>query len=272
MLVAHESPLALLEKSRSYNDYDYCLVHLLPMYQQYLDYFKKSKELGRRILLDNSLFELGEAFEPSEFAKWINVLKPYEYVAPDVFSDSCATIDSFKRWQDTYMPTVEGKVIGVVQGKTYQEMIKCYCFMALNADKIAINFISSYFATRGHALEKGATQWHILMNGRQNFIDDLIKDGIWCYNKPHHLLGTTLPQEFAHYEGICDIESIDTSNPVVAGMYDIRYNDHGLDDKLIHKLAELMESPVTDEHWNNIEYNIKMFRKINHIKEQSCQE
>lgn len=272
MLVAHESPLALLDKSRSYNDYDYCLVHLLPIYKQYLDYFKKSKEMGRRILLDNSLFELGEAFEPSEFAKWINVLKPYEYVAPDVFSDSSATIDSFKRWQDTYMPTVEGKVIGVVQGKTYQEMIKCYSFMALNADKIAINFISSYFAARGHALEPGATQWHVLMDGRQNFIRDLMFDGVWCYNKPHHLLGCTLPQEFAFYEGVDEIESIDTSNPVVAGMYDIKYSDHGLDDKLIHKLAELMESPVTDEHWNNIEYNIKMFRKINRIKETSCQE
>ena len=28
MLVSHESPLCLLEKSRTYNDYSYALVHL----------------------------------------------------------------------------------------------------------------------------------------------------------------------------------------------------------------------------------------------------
>ena len=28
MLISHESPISMLEKSRDYNDYDYALVHL----------------------------------------------------------------------------------------------------------------------------------------------------------------------------------------------------------------------------------------------------
>ena len=121
MLVSHESPLALLDKSREYNDYDYCLVHLLPMYPQYLDFFRKSKEMGRKILLDNSMFELREAFEPSSFASWIKEIKPDEYIVPDVFADAEKTISNFKEWQNTYGLGVEGKKIGVVQGKTYQD-------------------------------------------------------------------------------------------------------------------------------------------------------
>lgn len=264
MIVAHESPLALLDKSLSYNDYDYCLVHLLPEYPQYLDFFRRSKALGRHTLLDNSLFELGEAFEASKFAYWIQELLPHEYVVPDVFSDSAKTIESFKSWDINYKD-MPGRKIGVVQGRTYQEMIDCYSFMAVHADKIAINFISSYFGARGHSRENNATPWHILMDGRQQFIRDLMQDGFWAYHKPHHLLGCTLPQEFQAYEGIFNIESIDTSNPVVAGMHNIKYNDHGLDDKLSAKLADMLEAPVSDEHWDCISFNINKFREINKI-------
>jgi len=274
MLVSHESPLALLEKSREYNDYDYCLVHLLPEYPEYLKFFKDSKAMGRRILLDNSLFELGKAFEPNAFAKWINELQPYEYVVPDVFSNSIGTIESFKNWQVEFAPKVSGKMMGVVQGETYQEMVDCYRFMSQNADKIAINFISSYFARRGFSIEPNATQWHILMNGRQSFVQDLIRDQIWDWDKPHHLLGCTLPQEFGFYNTnqqfrpyvVNNIESIDTSNPVVAGLHKTRYNEHGLDDKLTAKLADLLEVGVSPRQWDIINFNINKFREINHIQ------
>lgn len=265
-LVSHESPLALLDESRSYNDYDYCLVHLLPIYEQYLNFFKKSKEMGRKILLDNSLFELGTAFNSKEFVKWINIIQPDEYVVPDVFSDSIGTIASFKQWLKVYDKRVKGKKIGVVQGRTYQEMVDCYKFMSKYADKIAINFISSYFSTTGHTSSKLATQWHILMNGRQKFIFDLIEDDFWNNEKPHHLLGCTLPQEFFEYESINNIESIDTSNPVVAGMHNIRYKKYGLNDKISTKLVDLIESDITSANKKNILYNIAMFRKINDIK------
>lgn len=35
MLVSHEVPLSLLEKSRSFNDYDYALVHLFEIYPEF---------------------------------------------------------------------------------------------------------------------------------------------------------------------------------------------------------------------------------------------
>ena len=54
---SHEVPLSMLEQSRAFNDYDYALVHLFEKYPKYYDFFKKSIEMGRDVLLDNSIFE-----------------------------------------------------------------------------------------------------------------------------------------------------------------------------------------------------------------------
>lgn len=39
MLVSHEVPLSLLEKSRTFNDYDYALVHLFEIYPAYKQFY-----------------------------------------------------------------------------------------------------------------------------------------------------------------------------------------------------------------------------------------
>lgn len=268
MQVSHESPLALLEESRSYNDYDYCLVHLLEEYPEYVDFFLKSKEMGRKVLLDNSMFELREAFEPTKFTHWINELKPDEYIVPDVFSDKDATIESFKNWQETHEPNVKchTKKIGVVQGKNYQDIIDCYRFLTTYADKIAFSFECLYFHSIGYSLDPNATKWQRLARGRQKLIEDLCRDGIWAWHKPHHLLGCALPQEFARYQTLHNIESIDTSNPVVAGMHGTRYNAEGLFDKIETKLADMLDHEVTPEQHELVMYNIQKFREINLIK------
>lgn len=264
MLVSHETPIELLEVSKCYNDYDYCLVHLLPQESKYLDFFKKSKELGRRILLDNSMFELKEAFDADLFANWIQEIQPYEYIVPDVYTDAEKTMSNFESWMLKYK-NLPGKKIGVVQGKTYQEFVDCYLFMAAHADKIAISFDNQYLMTTGYSLSMNPTRWHILMEGRRHLIRDLNIDGFWKINKPHHLLGCALPQEFSFYQNIAGIESIDTSNPIIAGMHGVRYGENGVDDKITILLADLINAKVSEQMKEDIFFNIKMFKKINHI-------
>ena len=67
ILVSHESPISILDHSVVYNDYDYALVHLFEKYPQYYDFFKKSLTRNREVLLDNSIFELGTAFDSDKF-------------------------------------------------------------------------------------------------------------------------------------------------------------------------------------------------------------
>jgi len=70
MIVSHESPISILDKSRTYNNYDYALVHLFETHPEYYKFFKNSIKMGREVLLDNSIFELGESFNPEKFAKY----------------------------------------------------------------------------------------------------------------------------------------------------------------------------------------------------------
>jgi hypothetical protein len=224
--------------------------------------------MERHVLLDNSMFELREAFEPSKFTEWINTLKPNEYIVPDVFSDKQATIDSFENWKENFEPNINCNAtkIGVIQGQNFQEMIDCYLYMARNADKIAVSFECQYFHHIGFSLDPEATVWQRLMAGRQKFIRDLQSNGIWAWNKPHHLLGCALPQEFTAYNSIVNIVTIDTSNPVVAGMHGVKYNQEGLKDKITTKLADILDHDVTDEQRELIDYNLNRFRKINGIE------
>lgn len=258
MLVSHESPISILDKSVNYNDYDYALVHLFETHPDYYQFFKDSITKGREVLLDNSIFELGESFDSDKFAKYVKELKPSYYIVPDVLEDGYATIKSFHDFVNKY-PDLPGLKIGAVQGKTYDEIVDCYNYMSENADYIAISFDFSYYIVTG----KGKTKLERWCDGRRRLIEQLRNDGIWNWSKPHHLLGCSLAKEFKHYKYNGSIRSADTSNPVVAGIKELRYTgDLGLNEKPSIMLADLIDHKVTDTEWENIDYNVNSFKKI----------
>ena len=285
MLVSHESPISMLEDSREYNDYDYALVHLFETHPEYYSFFKQSLLQGREVLLDNSIFELGHSFDPSKYAEYVKELKPTYYIVPDVLEDSQKTISSFHKFKMQY-PDLPGLTIGVVQGKTYQQLVKCYKYMSQHADYIAISFDYSWYKTIGHyeSIERPRVVMHVehksmydklhkqdehrtvlelLADGRRKFINMLIDDGIWNHNKPHHLLGNSLPQEMKHYTDIKSIRSVDTSNPVVAGIKGIRYiKDYGMIQKPSTMLADLIDHEVTEDEKFDINYNVQQYKQL----------
>jgi hypothetical protein len=248
----------MLNESRTYNDYEYCLVHLTEQYPEYYQFFKDSLAEGREVLLDNSIFELGESFDPVKYAEVINELKPTFYIVPDVLEKGYESMISFDKFMKAN-PELPGLSIGVVQGKTYDELVDCYKYMSENADYIAISFDYSYYVASGI----GKTKLERWCNGRVKFINDLIKDGVWNYRKPTHLLGCSLAKEFAQYDHIKNIRSVDTSNPVVAGIHGLRYvHGIGLQEKPSIKLADLIEHEVSDTELEHIYHNTKEFRNI----------
>jgi len=260
MLVSHESPISMLESSRKYNDYDYALVHLFEKYPEYYTFFKVSLTLGREVLLDNSIFELGEAFDSEKFAEYVEELKPTYYVVPDVLEDSKATKASFHKFCLNY-PDLPGLKIGVVQGTTYQELVDCYKYMSEHADYIAISFDYSWYQTIAFSNTESKLQRQ--MKGRKRFINMLIEDGVWNEHKPHHLLGCSLAKEFTDYKYVYGIRSLDTSNPVVAGIVGERYlKDIGLQHKPSVMLADLIKEDVTPEQREDILYNTSEFKKL----------
>ena len=279
MRISHETPISLLETSRSYNDYDYCLVHLLPEHEEYLKFYKDSVEMGRHVLLDNSIFELGEAYDSREFAHWIKELRPTEYIIPDVLESSEGTIESFKKFTSDYKD-LPGKTIGVVQGKTYKEIVDCYNYIAPRVNKVAISFDYSFYlnewSTREDYMKETdpfpiwaqtleMNKWVQYTFGRIALLNRLYNDKI-LLPKPHHLLGCATPWEFKTYKNLPlskYIDSIDTSNPIVAAILHKKYNPvYGLHEKWSVKLVDYINANITRDQLELAFYNTSLFRRF----------
>jgi hypothetical protein len=264
MLVSHETPISFLKESKSYNDYDYALVHLFETHPEYYSFFKSSLLEGREVLLDNSIFELKEAFDPAKFAKYVEELKPTYFIVPDVLEDAMGTVESFNAFREQYNG-LPGMWIGAIQGKTYDEIVECYRYMESFADYIAISFDFSWYQQIGqsHSLKTEYAKLERMCDGRKKLINMLIADGIWNHKKPHHLLGCSLAQEFKAYTDLPSIRSVDTSNPVVGGILNKRYiKDIGLREKPSVLLADLIDHEVTSEQAEDIIYNTTQFKHI----------
>lgn len=257
MKIAHEAPIALLTEVSERTDYDYALVHLFEKYPEYYSFFKKSLKSGREVILDNSIFELGSSFDMKEFYKYVKELSPTYYIIPDVLEDYRGTIENLHKWMENYQIS-ESKSIGVVQGKTYEELVECYKSLSEHCDTVAISFDYSYYLNSYPHPNKFVSY----MMGRRMLISDLLAGDI-IGDKPIHLLGCSLPQEFSFYQKIDCIRSVDTSNPVVSGLHLQRYNrEFGLDSKNTIKLVDLIESKPNTLQKETIFYNIDQFRRI----------
>ena len=257
MLISHEVPKSLFKSSLEFNDYDYALVHLFDKDPEYLTFYKESVKQGRHVLLDNSIFELGTAYDNKSFAKWVEQLQPTEYIVPDALEDIHKTIQQMDEWNRNYI-TTPGKRIGVIQGKTPEELIDCYKYMDEYAgvDKIAISFDYSLY----EELVPHKNKYISWMLGRATMLANMVEAGIINTKKPHHLLGCGLPQEFALYRDYDWIETIDTSNPIVHGIQGIKYEHCGLQTKESIKLVDLLNIEVTNEQLYDITHNINYFR------------
>lgn len=260
--VSHESPLSMLEASRTYNDYDYALVHLFESQPEYYKFFKDSLKMGRHVILDNSIFELGEAFDSVKYAEWIDMLEPTEYIIPDVLESCEGTINSAKVWcySTVYNIHANSKIIGVVQGKNYGELVRCYTALdGMGVDKIAISFDYSYYAE----VFPHPNKWVAFMMGRVLTLTRMMNEGVINKKKPHHLLGCAHPREFSFYThpDFNWIETLDTSSPIVHGLKRVRYSDNiGNWVKEKTKLVDLLDAVPDSTYLEDIYYNIKHFK------------
>lgn len=259
MKIAHEAPLSIFDRVQAVTDYDYALVHLFEENEKYFDKFVKARNKGREIILDNSIFELGTAFDGDSFAEWVERLAPDWYIIPDVLDNGPATVDSFNRFLNAY-DDLPGQAIAVAQGSSYAELVDCYRALAYDhrVGKVALSFNHPFYQDF-----PGETKYHRMMNGRQQTLIRMFNEGVINTDKPHHLLGCGIPREFSMYNELdwWWIDSLDTSNPVVHGLLGIRYNSNGLDDKESVKLFTLIDEDVLDR-WDDIIYNIQAFRKL----------
>jgi len=254
--IAHESPKSIFDAVEEVTDYSYALVHLFEEDNEYYDQFLNKRREGREIILDNSVFELGEGFDAERFHYWVDKLQPTWHIIPDVPGDCNRTINNVEEWVRKYG---SDGTIGVVHGKSYEEIVRCYNAIEPLVSKVAISFNYPFFRDGREHLP---TTYHMFMEGRREMIARLDREQVINADKPHHLLGCGLPQEFSHYGDYSWIDSVDTSNPVVAGIKGIVYSPEGMETKPEEKLFTLINATLGEDQVKDVMFNIRKFREF----------
>jgi hypothetical protein len=242
--ISHEFPLNLNALSLSLCDYDYALVHHIKENEQYANYFKSALNSSRTVILDNSLFELGEAFSGQDYAEEIIKLNPTYYVVPDIFNNERKNGSQAKTFLAS-MPKCKSNPILVIHGVTIAELLVNYSKMVQLAKGytdpiIAIPFGSAAFEVEiPQALEglspEELDQYRsnvLYRKSRNRFImmKSLADSGIIQKKYKHHLLGNYSIMEYSYYRDsdtdFSFIASIDTSQPVALSLEGFAYQDH----------------------------------------------
>lgn len=262
MLISHEVPVSILGDSHKFNDYDYSLLHLMdiPEYKQY--YIDNAP--GRMQYMDNSAYEyqfIESGFDVDYFYEIINEVNPSHVIVPDVIGNKDATIAAFKTFEFSRIPE-DTKIIGVVQGETYEELNECYDFMKPRCDVIAIAFHSKAYIDRFSKNSKDEAN----AIGRVKFIRELISAGKVDKNSLH-LIGMSLPVELEMYseEELIYITSIDTANPfqfaMTTGEYPSDIEDVTGKPKYIMDHAAINKA-VSEEELKIFSKNAGRFREL----------
>jgi hypothetical protein len=258
MKVSHELPIELMNHSYEWNDYDYCLPHLIDKYDRYRLYFQKARLDKRFIICDNGLFE-GVKHTTEDLFDKIWLVRPDIFIVPDEWNDSNATLRNAKHWMLNYKDKLpeNTNLMAVCQGKDMGELISTYqTLIDIGYKHIAFNH-SSIAYTNFYPEHKPV---YAQMLGRIELIRRLIEKDTVRKEMYHHLLGCSLPQEFMAYSEFDWIKSVDTSNPIIVGSEGVRYGDNGIEYKPKTKIEELFEVDLT-ERMEDIKFNINKFKQ-----------
>ena len=259
MKVSHELPIDLLHKSYEWNDYDYCLPHLLDKYERYRLFFQKARLDKRFIIMDNGLFE-GVDHTVQDLIDKTWMIHPAIFIVPDAWNDSTTTVRSAKHWMLNFKSQIpeETSLMAVCQGNSIGELVVTYqTLVDLGYKHIAFNHSSIAYTNHYPNHSKVFGQ----MYGRIELIRRLIETNTVRTDVYHHLLGCSLPQEVMAYTKFDWIKSIDTSNPIIVGSQNIRYGDNGIEFKPTEKIEDLFEKNL-ESQMEDIIFNVNKFKSF----------
>lgn len=256
MLVSHEVPLALLEKSFEFNNFDYFLP-TFAHHEEYLNHFIEARKRGRFIILDNGLFE-NDLKDEETLLNYYNLIQPDVFITPDAWNDMDLTWGNYQQWKSKVDPN---KIMVVMQANNMFEAEDLYDKLVEDGCKyIGFNHLGQYyddFSLHPH-FETRKTF------GRIEFISFLKETGRLSKDVHHHLLGTNFAWEFKHYPSVYfpEIKSCDTSNPVTLAFEGIDYEKQlGLNFKPKTKVEDVFESNHSGYLWL-AEQNIRTFKQF----------
>jgi hypothetical protein len=179
-------------------------------------------------------------------------------MVPDVWMNCGQTAAQAKYWKQFEFPEKTQK-IAVIQGEDKNQAYLCANLLQnLGYKKLCVSYgatwYNDFFPHSNPDMGKAL--------GRVRFVQGLLKLKELKDIK-FHLLGCSIPQEFGWYDNNPRIESIDTSNPVMAALEGIEYGEHGLNTKPSANMNDHFDVDFMDIKYGSILYNVNKFKKIN---------
>lgn len=207
MICSAELPVGLLQY-RHKLDYDFVIAsHFLDV-PEYANAYTRTDD-SRFVILDNGAFETGESIPSDKYLQVISKVRPNMIVLPDVVNDASSTIHECSEFLTTVAPMFNSDLqfMGVLQGESTTDYMKCLDF-----------YISS------SSVNTIGIPYHLFY--RPKFI---IKNEINAICKERglniHILGLPNPTEVLELKHFSQVTSLDTSLPIVSGMYNLRFQN-----------------------------------------------
>ena len=152
--------------------------------------------------------------------------------------------------------------VGVVQSRSFKDAEECYLALKkLGYKKIAFSYGADWYMDKFHGIHVDKAK----MMGRISAVKQMFYNGTIKKDDRVHLLGCSLPQEFGWYENCSYIESIDTSNPVMAALEGIKYDEFGLLTKPKANMNDYFHINIKDVNLKLVLHNVETFKKINEL-------
>ena len=175
--------------------------------------------------------------------------------------DIDATLKNAKKWINIMYPK-NVTPVAVVQSRSFKEAEECYLALKkLGYKKIAFSYGADWYMDKFHGIHVDKAK----MMGRISAVKQMFYNGVIKKNDRVHLLGCSLPQEFGWYENCSYIESIDTSNPIMAALEGIEYEEFGLNHKPKANMNDHFHIDIKNVNLKLVFHNVETFKKINEL-------
>lgn len=175
----------------------FVLAHFYLQYEHYRNFFKKVKQNGGFITLDNSAAERKLVSE-NDLLNIVQDLNPDEVIAPDILFDKERTIKHTQNFidkmieKDYYKKT---SIFGCPQGKTEKEWLDCYEWMLNNKH---IKTIGMSKISIPKCFGNGNGNDDEIAETRKKVYDIIVQRGL--LKKELHFLGMGDVTEFYYYD------------------------------------------------------------------------
>lgn len=276
MRLAFITPTAYLDIYSRAGDIYLALAHLIDDdgSNEYARFHRREAAKGRRVILDNGLFE-GAQVNTDSLLRRARAINASVVCAPDVLYDSEGTIKKFKQFiRDKQDFGLQCDVMGIPQADNPTDWWTCFRFMDLSPDcqLIGLSILSvpqsfEHVAQTEHPHER---EFHRITDSRVYLLRQLssYEKLLGRRSTKCHMLGLG-----EHYGDILyatntlaeTVDSNDSSSVFVHGLHNVRYTRLGdiPGGKILEKLNfDLPQSAVGTEEHHAIVHNIQIAQRL----------